>query len=270
MKISIITETTEDMDLGEPRGWFDYDGKQYPYWGSVAGRLKTLDYDVAKFNRYAKIGDKINDIIDDLNGIIKSNWKSIDARCAFATLLMIEHGIRVGNEDSAMGYESGLEDNIGEIVQTYGVTTLLNKHVKFIDDYLKLHFLGKTQVEQNIKVFDVDIIKYAKLYYDEYLPDEKWIGIDYDMLFKFVKDRIGDYVPKDFRTFCANVTGWESIEKFLDKPKLETKTEANGEIKQVVDVVSNKLGNTPNIAKAKYIDRRMLDWFKNKRLISDY
>ena len=270
MKISIITETTGDLEANESTGSFIYQGNEYPYWGSPLGRSKTEDYSVGKFNRYAKIGTRADDLINEFRNKLVNNSNLNDGKCSFASLIMMKYGVRIGNEDSATGYESGLEDNAGEIVQTYGTTTLLNKHITIENDNLKLDFLGKTQVQQNIEIDDPFIIKYAKHYYDPTKPEEKWIGIDYDILFKFVKNNIGDiFIPKDFRTFCANITGWKAIKTFLDKPKVETKTEANNEVKLITEVVANQLGNTPSISKRNYIDHRMLDWFKSERLKND-
>jgi hypothetical protein len=272
MKISIITETTGDLELEytEPEGYFSYEGNEYPYWGNPDGRAKTIEYDVGKFNRYAKISALSDEFTQKFKDMVKNDWESPNGRCSFACLVMMKYGVRIGNEDSAAGYESGMEETEGEIVQTYGTTTLLNKHVVVGENSINLDFLGKTQVEQNISIDDPFVVEYAKRYDDPALPENKWLGIDYDMLFKFVKNEVGDsFVPKDFRTFCANVTGWTTIKSLLDKPKRDTKTEVNDETKIVVESVADKLGNTPGISKRSYIDARMLDWFKGKRLKED-
>ena len=255
-----------DLEYSEPKGHFFYEGNKYPYWGNPNGRAKTIEYDVGKFNRYAKIGMISDAIANKFRTTIQNDWKSANGRCSFACLVMMKYGIRIGNEDSATGYESGMEETEGEIVQTYGTTTLLNKHVSVGENDITLDFLGKTQVEQNINIDDPFIVKYAKIYDDSRLPENKWLGIDYDILFKFVKQEVGDsFIPKDFRTFCANVTGWTTIKSVLGSPQKDTKTEINGEIKDVVESVANKLGNTPGISKRSYIDNRMLDWFEGQR-----
>jgi len=267
MKISIITETTGDLEHNEPQGYFEFEGVEYPYWGNPNGKMKTIDYDVGKFNRYAKMGIMADDLVENFTMLIKEDYTSVNARCAFACLVMMEYGIRIGNEDSATGYESGKEENEGEFVQTYGTTTLLNKHVFVDKSTIKLNFLGKTQVEQDIFIEDDFVVKYAKLYDDANKPEEKWLGIDYSLLFDFVKDQVGSaFVPKDFRTFCANVSCWKEIKKYLSKAKRSTKTEVNEEIKSIIERVANQLGNTPGIAKRNYVDGSMLDWFKNERL----
>ncbi|MBD3408520.1 MAG: hypothetical protein GF411_20520 [Candidatus Lokiarchaeota archaeon] len=266
MKMSVITETTE-LEFTEPEGYFVYGGDKYPYWGNPGGRSKTIEYEVGKFNRYAKMGHAADELVEKFERNVKQDWKGVKGRCSYACLVMMKYGIRIGNEDSAVGYESGLEETEGEIVQTYGTTTLLNKHVFVEEDKIILDFLGKTQVEQHVDIDDPFVVEYAKRYDDSDRPEEKWLGIDYDMLFDFVKSEVGDsFVPKDFRTFCANVTAWNEIKSYLDNPKRETRTDVNNEIKSVVEAVANQLGNTPGISKRNYIDSRMLDWFKSKRL----
>jgi len=267
MKMSIISEEIEDIEFDEPFGEFEFENQKYPFWGNPEGRNKTVDYDLGKFNRYAKIGVVANELIEKLKHNIKKDIGGINGRCSFACLIMMKYGIRIGNEDSAMGYASGLEDNEGEVVQTYGTTTLLNKHIKVQENKLSLDFLGKTQVEQHVDIDDPFVIEHAGKYYKPEEPEEKWLGIDYDMLFSFVKSEVGDaFIPKDFRTFCANVTGWKAVKSFLDKPKKEKKSEVNAEVKTITEIVASKLGNTPSIAKRAYIDNRMLDWFKSERL----
>jgi len=266
MKLSIITEDS-DIQYDNPAGNFTFRDKKYSYWGNPIGRNKTLEYSVGKFNRYVKLGVKADELIETFKKNIEKDPKSLSGRCSYASLIMMLYGIRVGNEDSAAGYESGLEDNKGEIVQTYGTTTLLNKHITIKDNLLNLRFLGKTQVNQDINIDDKFIVRYAKVYYNSSDEESKWLGIDYESLFKFIKREVGDgFIPKDLRTFCANVTAWDTIQSYLDQPKIDTKTEANQEIKEVVEAVSTRLGNTPSIAKRNYIDGRMLDWFKASRL----
>ena len=269
MRIGLLCE--EDELPVEPLGYFHYRGDKYPHWGNPRGRNKTVDYEVGKFNRFAKLGVIADEIESMLIENLNNDFDSVDGKCSYACLLMMIHGIRVGNEDSAEGYESGLEHmgNVGELVQTYGVTTLLNKHIKVVDDIIHLHFLGKTQVEHHIKIADENLVKFGKMYLHGH-EQEKWIGIEYGELFDFIKINIGDaFIPKDLRTFCANINAWNVVNMYLRKAKRDTKTEVNEEIKRITEIVASRLGNTPSITKSNYIDNRMFDWFKAKRLKAD-
>lgn len=256
----------DEIEFIEPMGFFTYAGYDYPFWGNVAGRTKTADYEKGKFNRYAKLGNMADQIVQKLIQKVRNDTSSLDGRCAYASLLMMKYGVRIGNEDSAEGYVSGMKQNKGEMVQTFGTTTLQNNHISFVNNQIRLHFLGKEQVEHHMTVSEPFFIKYGKTYFESSLPHEKWLGIDYDLLFHFVRTELGEgFAPKDLRTFCANVTAWKHIQSYLDKPKKTKKSEAKKEIKAVVEATAKRLGNTPGIAKRNYIDGRMLDWFLAQR-----
>jgi DNA topoisomerase IB len=252
-------------EFDEPSVFFDFRGSEYPSWGNLSGRYRTMDYDQGKFNRYAKIGSMADRLEDSFRNMVESDTNGVSGRCAYAALMMMNYGVRVGNEDSAEGYVSSMEQSKGEVVQTYGTTTLRNKHISFDGGDMNLHFLGKEQVENYVSINDPFLVRFGRVFVGGD-PDDKWLGIDYDVMFDFVKTYVGDgFVPKDFRTFCANVTAWNVIKEKLDLPKPDTRTEVNEEVSDIVDVVSARLQNTPGIAKSNYIDKRMLDWFKNQR-----
>lgn len=265
MQIKMIL--TEDKISTEPSGYFEYNGESYPYWGNPSGRNSTKDYEIGKFNRYAKLGLAADELLSYFKDLIHSNNISINARCAYACMLMMEHGVRVGNEDSAAGYISGQEDNKGEIVKTYGVTTLLNKHITPGKKMLKLNFLGKKQVEQFIILRNKFLVDVGSIYYDNRNPNNKWLNIDYDMLFGFVKDDVGNFVPKDFRTFCANVIAWKEFKKRMGGKKFEKISEARKKASEAIEDTAEYLGNTPQVARSNYVDNRMIDWFVDKILI---
>jgi DNA topoisomerase IB len=257
----------EDEDFLEPAEKFAYYNVEYPCWSTFTASARPEDYEKGKFNRYAKIGEMAADLEKDFQARIQADPSSLEARCSYACLMMMRYGIRVGNEGSAEGYVSGLKKNKGEVVQTFGMTTLQNKHIMFGSKTMLLDFLGKEQVKHKIKIREPYLVEIGKYYYDKQLPDNKWIGIEYEQLFDFVHAAVGkNFVPKDFRTFCANTVGWRVMLRFLEQPKREKKSDANKEIAAIVWCVARKLGNTPGIAKKNYLDHRMIDWFKAQRV----
>jgi DNA topoisomerase IB len=267
-KLHLLIE--DEIEYVEPTGYFTFAGIEYPYWGSPNGRSRTINYDNGKFNRYAKLGEISNDLVNSLESIVKSNTRSVDGRCAYASLIMMIYGIRIGNEGSAEGYISGLERNKGEFVRTFGTTTLLNEHISFSDSKMHLAFLGKEQVSHSIEISEPFFVKFGQIYHRSDAPQEKWLGIDYGTLFNFVKDNAGmAFVPKDLRTFCANTYCWKAILQKLNEEQVTTKSDANAEISDLVERVASRLGNTPNVCKNSYLDRRSLDWFKAQRLVEE-
>jgi DNA topoisomerase IB len=246
-----------------PTGKFTYQGKAYPVWSSFEAHYKPEDSELGKFNRYAKLGLMADKTVQLFKTLVQKDPLRVEARLAYACLLMLQHGLRVGNEDSAEGYESQLPANLGEFVQTYGVTTLLPEHVTVQRDKLILHFLGKKQVEQNIKVEDPMLVVVGQLYRDN--PGATWIGIDLGDLTRFIKDHFGpNFVPKDLRSFFANVTAFDLMRPYLDEAPV-MKQDANKELKLLVGGVATGLGNTPAVAKGSYLDARMLEWYVNRR-----
>lgn len=255
-------------DAIENSGFFSFSGEEFPYWGSPQGRTSTVNYNNGKFNRYAKLGEMADELINDFVVQIKTDPDSVEARCSYAALIMMLYGIRIGNEDSAEGYESGLEKNKGEMVQTFGTTTLQNRHIEFSDSEMRLDFLGKEQVSHSFVISKPFLVAVGKHYHDSGAPNDPWLGIDYGTLFKFVKLNVGSrFVPKDFRTFCGNITGWRAMQAYLKRPTCDKVSDAKKELKEIVLTVAARLGNTPNIAKRNYLDGRMLDWFVSQRFI---
>ena len=117
-------------------------------FGKPNGHYKSKDRIASKFNRVAKIAQSYNEIHARLLNILDYKQLEEDGRMAFACLLMFHSGIRIGNEGSAEGYTSKVRGHEGEIVQTYGLTTLKPEHVSFKDNKMYLDFIGKKMVDQ--------------------------------------------------------------------------------------------------------------------------
>ena len=185
-----IAEEVLPVEYIEPTGKFTYAGREYPYWGSITGRSSTEKYELGKLNRYAQLGDIADEVVKDLSNTIKNNPDSIEGRCAYACLIMMVYGVRVGNEDSAEGYESGMEQNLGELIHTYGTTTLLNSHISFKEEAMFLNFIGKEQVKHDIRIDDSFLRKYGKMFWKPEKPTGKWLNVDYSTIFDFIKDKV--------------------------------------------------------------------------------
>lgn len=248
---------------GEPVGSFTYHGKEYPVFSSFSAHNKPDDSDLGKFNRYAKLGRVADSVENKLEDMVRSNPDSLEGKCAFLSLLMGRYGIRVGNEDSAEGYESQLSGNTGEFVQTYGASTLQNEHVNIDGSdgphpIMRLEFLGKKQVAQSMTVDDPLLVQTGAKYKDEGGPEDLWVGVDQYTVTKFIKDQIGEsFSPKDLRTFCANVRATDYAMGRYDGQK-------HSDPKEIAEFVASVLGNTAAVTRGKYLDSRMLSWFKHQ------
>ena len=259
--------------ITEPISYFSYQGKEYPVFSSFEGHYKPSDSVAGKQNRFAKLGKMADSAVKELREVVASAPLSLEGRLAFACLLMLLTGIRVGNEDSAEGYTSNLVDNAGEVVHTFGVTTLKPEHVQVDGDSLKLDFLGKKQVAQNIQVTDPLLVDTGKLYVnakvDPFASSEThadtWIGVTLQDLVGYIKRLFGDQmIPKDLRTFRANTLFMDLVRERLNLDPV-AKAFAKEELKTAIAGVAEGLGNTPGVTKSAYLDSRMLDWYLSQR-----
>jgi DNA topoisomerase IB len=218
-----------------------------------------------KFNRMARLAKNMDSLITKLQNILITSKDIKIKQSAFGLLMMIETGIRVGNEDSAKGYICNLKGNAlsGQKIQTYGLTSLLKEHLHFTpDNRLRINFLGKKAVEQNIEIKNPELIKWAKYFYDKSnKKSKKWLSINEKDLRQFVKDNIGKpYKVKDFRTLRANLTAGSKISDLQQKPLPEKKKQMTAEIKEITESTAVVLGNTPGICRTAYINPEIINW----------
>ena len=73
----------------------------------------------------------------------------------------------------------------------------------------------------------------------------------------YVRDRLGEATPKDFRTWHATVLAARGLADVGPPPASERGRRRV--VKSVVTDVAEELGNTPTVARASYIDPRVLE-----------
>jgi len=266
------------------------DAKDLYLGGLVNGKVTSKDKEKNKFNRMAKIQSIYPEIDQKLRDIIdKENKHTIEKACAFSVLLMISTGIRIGNEGSAEGYISKAPKTLGQILKTYGLTTLLHEHIDFRyssslpyslnngdPTWMILNFVGKKSVEHEIYIGDTYLIKFGLEFYDLNHPiwltgyDKKlkeYRPLEVNDLRKFIKKRIGRYfTPKDFRTFRGNIEAARTSKELLKhQPEKFLKKDLKEEIKEIITSCAEVLGNTNSASKKSYINPEILEKHMNAR-----
>lgn len=272
---------------------YTIDGIETGLFGKLRGSNSN------KFNRATKIAAQYDELSEKLDNIIDKNKSKVneDYRKAVALSILMKTGIRVGNESSAEGYYTvprpGSEE-VSKFVRTYGLTTILHKHVKFNKDGTSdFDFTGKKQVRNtfNLNKELTSLIKpIAKLKLDPFF------GITDAELTRFVKRVAGDaFTTKDFRTLRANIFAYRhaktfkppTLEDFLDKKKIkeiekddidkdkkkeriereekraqkELDRERKDIVKRVAEHVSEKLNNTYQVIKTSYVSPLLWEHF---------
>jgi DNA topoisomerase I len=166
--------------------------------------------------------------------------------------LMDKAYFRVGNEIYA-------KEN-----QSYGLTTLRSKHTRVWGDTIIFDFIGKSGQPHLKKVTDKRLAKIIKKL-DELPGYEifKYVGedgevyhLDSEDVNEYIKDVMGDeFTAKDFRTWGGTLLA--SIE-LSESERSHSVSERKKAVTECVKLVAQKLGNTPAIARASYIDPRVI------------
>ena len=176
--------------------------------------------------------------------------------------------IRVGNEQYA------------ERNATYGATTLRSEHAEIDSSGIHLHFTGKGGAERDIDLTDADLSRAIQGMRD--LPAQDDGDAEEEHLFRYEGDdgaihhvssamvnaylretMGGDFTAKHFRTWHASVLAFETLagaEEVLP-------------IRALLEVVSDRLGNTPAVTRTSYIHPAVIErvegqeqWRKSLRL----
>ncbi|MBX4188576.1 DNA topoisomerase IB [Candidatus Saccharibacteria bacterium] len=166
--------------------------------------------------------------------------------------LMDKAYFRVGNEIYA-------KEN-----QSYGLTTLRSKHTRVWGDTIIFDFIGKSGQAHLKKVNDKKLAKIVKQL-DELPGYEifKYVGEDgeirdihSDDVNEYIKEVMGEeFSAKDFRTWGGTLLASMELSQTERSHHIKEREKA---VTECVKKVAQKLGNTPAIARASYIDPRVI------------
>ena len=171
---------------------------------------------------------------------IKNHKKDPDHSDAIA--LIMHTGIRPGSDKDTLADK-----------QAYGATTLLGKHVVQDGDNVSLQFVGKKGVSLNIPITDSHVASMVTARAQTAGPNGKLFGEVTDDSLRDYTHTLdgGKFKPKDFRTLLANKMAVDAMGKVAEPTNLKEYKQA---VKTVATAVSQKLGNTPAVALASYIN----------------
>jgi DNA topoisomerase I len=155
--------------------------------------------------------------------------------------------IRVGNATYAKENKS------------YGLTTLLNRHVKVDGPELKFHFKGKSGKTWRLRVRDRRIARIVKTcqelpgqhlfqYVDEAGDPQGVTSADVNAYLKQVSG--ADITAKDFRTWTGTVLAAMALSEF---ETADSQARAKRNVTRAIERVSSRLGNTPTICRKCYV-----------------
>ncbi|MCM2129386.1 DNA topoisomerase IB [Larsenimonas rhizosphaerae] len=159
---------------------------------------------------------------------------------------------------------------------SYGLTTMRSRHLTIEGDELIFDYQGKSGQQQHRVVEDERLAEVvAQLdeipgyeifkYYDD---DGRKVRVDSQDLNDYIHDIMGeDFSAKDFRTWAGTSLAALALDE-LGPGENERASQKN--VVEVVKRVAQRLGNTPSIARASYIDPRVVESYLDGRTLSHF
>jgi DNA topoisomerase-1 len=172
-----------------------------------------------------------------------------------ATVVLLLEGtlIRVGNEEYARENDS------------YGLTTLRNRHVNINGSEVRFQFKGKSGVRHEVGLRDRRVATVINRLRD--LPGQhlfeccdengevRQVGSAdvNDYLHEITGE---DFTAKDFRTWAGTVLAAKALEAF---EQFDSETQAKRNVVSAIESVAKRLGNTPAVCRKCYVHPDVID-----------
>ncbi len=210
-----------------------------------------------KFDRVLRMSTRLPEwrahVAEDLRG----KGLERDRVLALALHLLDRGYFRAGGEQYATENES------------YGIATLLCDHVKVRKDAVEFDYPAKSGVRRTLEIEDPEIVRASKALLRREGSAERflvcrtvngWADIHADDLNARFKEMVGrDYSVKDLRTWHGTVL---AAEAFVDADPPVSKKVIKRVESAVMKEVSEGLGNTPAVARASYVDPRVVQGYE--------
>ncbi|HEU4514823.1 MAG TPA: DNA topoisomerase IB [Nocardioidaceae bacterium] len=175
-----------------------------------------------------------------------------------------------------LGYFRIGSDSYTDANGSFGLTTLEKRHVRRVRGRLVFCFTGKSGVEHCIEIDDalaisaVDTMRRRRGGGDRllaYRNGRAWNPLDAMTVNDYLRETTGaEITAKDFRTWHATVLAAVSLAS-TDEPG-ESKASRKRAVRKAMVEVSEYLGNTPTIARASYVDPRVIDLYEDGTTIA--
>ncbi len=217
-----------------------------------------------KFSKMVDFGLALPKIRGKVDYQLQSD--KIDKQKILATIIWLLENtfIRIGNEEYA-------QDN-----NSYGLTTLRNKHIRFKGKTVILNFIGKSGVPHLIEISKPSIVKTIKQCIE--LPGYELFQfidqngdkhvVDSSDVNLFLKDITkDDFSAKDFRTWGASTISANTLHQIGPAENLKL-TEKN--VKETVKKVASHLRNTVSVCRNYYIHPTVIETYQKNILIPHF
>lgn len=226
-------------------GWDERGRKQYRYHTDFRAAQEA-----AKYDRCSAFGHSLPRLRASVEKDLGKRGLGKDKACAAVVRLLDLSKVRIGNEAYAQENKS------------FGATTLRKRHAALKGRTLKLEFRAKSGKMRRLAISDRSLLRFVNKMQD--LPGQhlfRWSdddGVPHPVTSTdvnlYIKQAMrADFSAKHFRTWGASVIAFRVL------------FDARGDVslKQMLEAVSEELGNTPSIARKSYVHPALIDLAKS-------
>ncbi|WP_432842522.1 DNA topoisomerase IB [Dactylosporangium sp. CA-092794] len=231
--------------------------KQYLYHPAWRERR-----DRAKFAHAREVAERLPGLRERLRHDLTHGRGLRRERVLAALVRLLDLGMfRVGGARSADRDED----------PSYGLSTLRPDHVQARGGCVLLGFTGKSGVEQSYTVEDGEVCTVLRdlrrrrsgedrLFAYWEADRRRWHEVDAAEINDYLREVSGKpMTAKDFRTWHGTVQAAVALEEIGPQP---TKTKRRRAVAHAMREVADRLGNTPAVARASYVDPRIVEAYE--------
>jgi DNA topoisomerase-1 len=199
-----------------------------------------------KFDHLLAFGDKLPQLRRAIDQDMHSPNMSATRVTAAAVRLIDLAGLRVGNERYRREH------------QTFGLTTIRDKHVELTRSKVNLDYTGKSGKPQQVEVDAPRVARVLRRCSD--LPGQAlWTYESNGQTYRLTSDRINTYIQthgdekataKTFRIWLGSTI---ALGYLLDQPDASSKRQRKRQFLDAVDAAREQLNNTRAVCRASYL-----------------
>lgn len=219
-----------------------------------------LEQQRKKFDRLLAFAQQLPAMRSQCLALIRKRSWTRDKALALMVLILDDTGIRIGNRQY-------LEAN-----QTFGLSTLQDKHLAVHGRTASLNFRGKSGKDLRVEIDDprlaslirksADLPGYSLFRYQD--DDGVWQDVCSDDVNTFIRTHMGEeFSCKDFRTWVGTRLVLELYPQALQESQQNPRKKL---LNLLVKAIADKLGNTVAVCRSYYIHPALLQLAEQQKL----
>jgi DNA topoisomerase I len=227
----------------------------HPHWRAVR--------DEVKFGQAIAFGEALQDIRRRVEADLALPGLPREKVLAVILRLLDRSLIRIGNPEYARHNQS------------FGLTTLLVRHVDVRGTDIHFSFRGKSGISHEVEVTDRRVARILRRLVElpgeevfQYLDEEaRPRGISSADVNAYLREIAGqDFSAKDFRTWAASVLALRALQA---RPPGGSRSARRRSLGQAIDEVAQALGNSRTLCRKCYVHPDLIDAYLDGRLPSE-